>query len=313
MPATIIGTGAALPRQAIANDAFEKLGTSDEWIVRRTGIRQRHWLSGDETLGGLAAGACDAALTDAGVSAADITHVVVATITSDWVTPALAVDVADRLGVPRPAAFDLQAACAGFLYALDHASALIETGRARHVLICGADALSRITDRDDRATAILLGDAAGAVVVSDVPDAPEPSFVLASAGEHRELLYANRADGLLRMQGREVYEHAVDLMVQAAEQLLESRGQDVKDLDLFIAHQANARIIQAVAARLNLPPERVYANVDRVANTSAASIPVALAQARREQTLRPAGLLGMAAFGSGLTWGAGVMSWRLAR
>jgi 3-oxoacyl-[acyl-carrier-protein] synthase-3 len=313
MPTAVVGIGAALPDRVVTNAEFGHLGADEEWIVKRTGIHERRRLDDDASLADLATAACRAALDDAGRDPADIHHVVVATITADHVTPAVAVDVATRLGAPQPAAFDLHAACAGFLYALDHAAALIETGRAEQVLICGADALSRITDHTDRSTAVLLGDGAGAVVVADVPDAPTPSFALASDGRYLDLLFADRHDRLLRMRGREVYEHAVEAMTRYTRLVLTQRGLDVKDIDLFVAHQANARIVRAVARRLDFPEERVLLNVDRVANTSAASIPLAMEQARREGVLGPSGLLGMAAFGAGLTWGAGVMGWNLAR
>ena len=312
MPAAIVGIGAALPERVIANAEFAELGTSDEWIVKRTGIRQRHWLTDDGSLADLATRACRAALADAGREPERIRHVIVATITPDHVTPAMAVEVATRLGARQPAAFDLNAACAGFIYALDHAAAMIETGRADEVLVCGAEALSRITDRTDRSTAVLLGDGAGAVLVADVPDAPAPSFALASDGRYLDLLYANRTERLLRMQGREIYEHAVEQMSRYSRLILERTGLEIKDLDLFVAHQANARIVRAVARQLDLPQERVLLNVDRVANTSAASIPLALEQARRDGLLGRCGRLGMAAFGAGLTWGAGVMGWQLA-
>jgi 3-oxoacyl-[acyl-carrier-protein] synthase-3 len=313
MGAAIVGVGAALPEHVITNAEFRHLDADEQWIVKRTGIRERRWLPDDGSLAGLATQASMAALADAGVPAAAVGHVVVATITPDRVTPGVAVEVAARLGLPQPAAFDLNAACAGFLYALDHASALIETGRAQHVLICGADALSRITDRTDRSTAVLLGDGAGAVLVADVPETPAPSFALASDGAHIGVLYADRDERKLRMQGREVYELAVEAMTRHSRLVLKQRGLDAKDVDLFVAHQANARIVQAVARQLDLPDERVMINVDRVANTSAASIPIALEQARREGLLGPTGLLGMAAFGAGITWGAGVMGWSLSQ
>lgn len=313
MPAAIVGLGAALPARVVTNAEFRHLDADDDWIVKRTGIHQRHRLAHDASLAELAAEACRAALTDAGRDPAQVTHLIVATITPDHVTPAMAVEVATRLGAPQPAAFDLHAACAGFVYALDHAAALIETGRAEQVVVCGADALSRITDHTDRSTAILLGDGAGAVLVADEPAAPAPSFALASDGRYLDLLYADRHDRLLRMRGREVYEHAVQAMTRYSRLVLQRRGLDVKDVDLFVAHQANARIVRAVARRLDFPEDRILLNVDRVANTSAASIPLAMEHARDAGVLGPGGLIGMAAFGAGLTWGAGVIGWSLAR
>ncbi len=310
MTVTLSGAGAALPARVLRNADFTHLDTSDEWIVKRTGIRERRWLAEDASLAELAAQACDTALADAGVKPRDIPHVVVATSTADRVSPGIAVEVATRLGMDRPAAFDVSAGCSGFLYALDHAVALIESGRAEHVLVCGAEALSRITDKGDRSTAVLLGDGAGAVVVSAAPGALRPRFELASDGTHIELLYVGRQDRLLRMRGREIFENAVDAMAGHTRLVLEKCELSPADLDLFVAHQANARIVQAVARRLDLPAERVLLNIEQVANTSSASIPIALAHAQERQLVAPGGTLGIAAFGAGLTWGAGVISWK---
>jgi 3-oxoacyl-[acyl-carrier-protein] synthase-3 len=307
--AIIAGVGAALPERVLRNDFFARLGTSHDWIVKRTGIVERRWLDEDASLAELASTACRGALVDAGRSPAEVDHVVVATTTPDRITPGMAVEVAARLGAPNPAAFDLHAACAGFLYALDHATALVEADRARCVVVCGAEALSRITDRDDRATAALLGDGAGAVVVTRGSVGEPPQFSLASDGRHIGLLFAER-DGFLRMRGPEVYEHAVEWMVRQTEILLDRCGMEIKDLDLFVAHQANARIVRAVAARLGLPPERAVVDIATTANISAASIPVALWRAQRDGRLRPGALVGLAAFGAGFVWGAGVLRWK---
>lgn len=308
--AAMIGVGATLPERTVTNADFSHLDTSDEWIVKRTGIRERRFLDPGASLAELATRAAADALTDSGAAMADVDYVIVATITPDRVVPAMAVEVASGLGGHQVPAFDLNAACSGFLYALDQASALIEAGRARCVLVCGADAMSRITDPADRTTAVLLADAAGAVVLTAVDRAIPPVFTLASDGDHIDVLYANSQDRMVRMRGRDVYERAVDAMTSATQDVLARSGRTVADLDVLIVHQANARIIRAVARRLAVPEEKVFVNIDRVANTSAASIPVALAQASSENVVKPGAVLGLAAFGAGLAWGAGLMSWK---
>jgi 3-oxoacyl-[acyl-carrier-protein] synthase-3 len=312
MGAGLFGVGAALPERVIGNAHFaERLDTDDAWIVRRTGIRTRRWLADEEPLAPLAAEACTAALADAGRTAGEVDQIIVTTITPDRITPGLAPDVARLIGAHGAAAVDLNAACAGFLYGLDQAAALVETGRARVVLVCGAEALSRLTDRDDRGTAVLFGDGAGAVVVAAGElDRGCARFVLGCDPEQGDLLYADNVDRLLRMEGREVYRHAVARMVEATGAALDAAGLTAADLDLFVAHQANARIIEAAAAELGLPREKLAINVDRVANTSSASIPLALAQAERDGQLAPGATIALAAFGAGFVWGAGIVSWK---
>jgi 3-oxoacyl-[acyl-carrier-protein] synthase-3 len=312
MKAGLFGVGTALPEYRLGNDHFAaRLDTNDEWIVRRTGIRSRYWLNGRQTLADLAVDASEAALADAGRRGDEVDHVIVSTITPDRITPGLAPEVALRIGAREAGAIDVNAACAGFIYALDHAAALIESGRANVVLVVGAEALSRITDAGDRGTAVLFGDGAGAVVVAG--GALERGcgiFELRSDGAHADLLYASRDERLLRMEGREVYRHAVARMVEATRTALDRAGMTADDLDLFVAHQANARIIEAAAAELGVPPEKVVMNVDRVANTSSASIPLALDQAERDGLLAPGATIALAAFGAGFVWGAGIVSWK---
>jgi 3-oxoacyl-[acyl-carrier-protein] synthase III len=312
MRAGISGIGGALPGQVITNhDLAARLDTSDEWIVRRTGIRSRRWLREGEDVTTLAVAACADALADAGRAAGDVDAIIISTVTPDFITPGLAPLVAARLGALRAKALDINAACAGFLYALDHASALIESGRAGLVLVCGAEALSRITDHEDRSTAVLFGDGAGAVVVTGGDyDLGLPPFELGADGARADMLYADQHDRVLRMRGAEVYRHAVARMVEATAAALRAADLGVDDIDLFVAHQANARIIEAAADRLGLPRDRISLHVQEVANTSSASIPLALHQADRAGALRPGDTIALAAFGAGFVWGAGVAAWK---
>jgi 3-oxoacyl-[acyl-carrier-protein] synthase-3 len=312
LSAGLYGVGAALPDREIDNHHFEgHLDTNDAWIVRRTGIRTRRWLDEDAPLAPLAAQACADALADAGRTPDEVDQIIVTTITPDKVTPGLAPEVARLIGAHGAAAVDLNAACAGFLYGLDQAAALVETGRARVVLVCGAEALSRLTDHDDRGTAVLFGDGAGAVVVAAGElDRGVSRFVLGCDPEQGGLLYADNADRKLRMEGREVYRHAVARMVEATTAALDASGLTTADVDLFVAHQANSRIIESAASELGLPREKLAINVDRVANTSSASIPLALAQAERDGLLAPGATVALAAFGAGFVWGAGIVSWK---
>jgi len=309
---TIRGIGAALPGQLITNAALvERLDTSDEWIVRRTGIRERRHLLASDSLAQLAASACADALADAATDAAAVDHLIVATITPDRLTPGLAPAVAAAIGADRAGVVDINAACAGFLYGLDQAAALIESGRARNVIVCGAEALSRITDHEDRATAVLFGDGAAAVLVG--PGAHERaigSFAFGFDATLEETLYAEREERKLRMAGQQVYRHAVARMTEAALLVLKRNGVSAAEIDYFVAHQANARIVTAVAEALGVPLEKVSFNVEWTANTSAASIPLALAAAERDGLLHPGSLIGMVAFGAGFVWAAGITRWK---
>jgi len=310
--AGVFGIGSALPEEIVTNaDLMKNLDTTDEWIVRRTGIKERRLLNGSRTLANLAAEACTMALDDAGREAKDVDRVMVCSLTPDRMMPGLAPAVAQEIGCDLAGAVDLNAACAGFLYALDQAAALVESGRANLVVVCGAEALSRITDHAHRGTAILFADGAGAVVVAAGElDHGISTFELRSDGRHSDLLYADMDERLLRMEGREVYRHAVARMVEATTAALVRAGIGIDDVDVFVAHQANARIIEAAAHRLGVPEEKVIMNVDLVANTSSASIPIALCQAEQEGRLKPGDVVAMATFGAGFAWGAGVMSWK---
>jgi 3-oxoacyl-[acyl-carrier-protein] synthase-3 len=312
LTAGIFGVGAALPEHVITNaEIVQRLDTSDEWIVRRTGIRERRVIAADQPLSDLATRACAAALEDAGRTAAEVDQIIVSTITPDRVTPGNAPYVALALGAERASAVDVNAACAGFIYALDQAAAQIESGRARVVLVCGAEALSRITDHHDRGTAMLFGDGAGAVVVAGGElELGCGTFVLGSDASQADMLYAERTDPMLRMEGREVYRHAIRRMVEATGEAIARAGLTIDDIDLFVAHQANVRILTAAGNELGLPPEKVMVNIDRVANTSSASIPLALEQAEREGRLKPGAIVALSAFGAGFVWGSGVVSWK---
>jgi 3-oxoacyl-[acyl-carrier-protein] synthase III len=312
MRAGIFGVGAALPEDVIGNaDLVKTLDTSDEWIVKRTGIRERRWLNGATSLADLAAEACAEALGDAGRDPGEIDRLIVATVTPDRITPGLAPGVAARLGASRAGAWDVNAACAGFLVALEQAVALVESERADLIVVCGAEAMSRLTDKSDRSTAVLFGDGAGAVVVARGElDLGVSAFEQGCDGAQSELLYAERDERVVRMEGRGVYRHAVRRMAESARAALERAGIAPDELDLLVAHQANARIVEATALELGIPRDRVMLNVDRVANTSSASIPLALWDAEREGRLEPGARVGLVAFGAGFVWAAGVVSWK---
>jgi len=312
MRAGVFGIGSALPEHIVTNAHLASyLDTSDAWIVRRTGIRERRHLNGTHTLTDLAVAACLDALADAHCKPSDVDHVIVSTITPEQVMPGMAPEIASQIGASGAGAVDMNAACAGFVYALDQAAALVESDRAGCVLVCGAEALSTITDPDDRATAILFGDGAAAVVVrgGDLERGCSP-FVLGSDGVHAASLNVGGAKQVLRMEGQEVYRHAVERMVQATTEALRRASMTVDEVDLLVVHQANERIIDAAALRLGMPAEKVVKNVDEVANTSSASIPLALHKAEREGLLVPGATVALAAFGGGFVWGAGILSWK---
>jgi 3-oxoacyl-[acyl-carrier-protein] synthase III len=312
MRAGIFGIGSALPEDTVKNAHFvEHLDTSDEWIVKRTGIRERHWLNGQTTLTDIAADACVQALADAGREPAEVDRVICATITPDRLTPGLAPAVASRIGATSAGTWDVNAACCGFLASLEQAVALVDAGRADVILVCAAEALSRILDKTDRSTAVLFGDGAGAAVVARGElDFGVSAFEQGCDGAQADLLYAEAEARVIRMQGRDVYRHAVRRMVESSRRVLADAGISPDELDLLVAHQANIRIIEATALELGIPAERVFVNVDRVANTSAASIPIALCDAERSGRLFPGARVALAAFGAGFVWAAGVISWK---
>lgn len=316
--AIIAGTGSALPRRCVTNaELAETMDTSDEWIVERTGIRARYVAAPDETTATLGAEAARRALAAAGVAASDIGLIVLATATPDQTFPASATKVQQMLGIDDCIAFDVQAVCSGFLYALSVAESMMRTGAVPHALVIGAETFSRILDWEDRGTAVLFGDGAGAVVLS-IEDGPaDPAAargVLATRlhadGRHNALLYVDGGPsttgtvGKLRMKGREVFRHAVVNLAGVLGEVLADIGLTPADIDWLIPHQANIRILEATARKLGLPAERVVITVDRHANTSAASVPLALDEAVRDGRVRRGQLLVLEAMGGGFTWGA---------
>lgn len=317
--AVITGTGSALPPRRVSNaELAEQVDTSDEWIVERTGIRFRHIAAEGETTATLATDAARAALAAAGVDAAAIDLIVLATATPDQTFPASATKVQAALGINDCVAFDVAAVCSGFLYALQVAESMIRAGSAHKALVIGAETFSRILDWEDRATCVLFGDGAGAIVLeAQSTDAASGRGVLATKlhadGRHNQLLYVDGGPsttgtvGKLRMKGKEVFRHAVVNLASVMGESLAAAGLDPADVDWVVPHQANARILDATAKKLGLAPEKVIVTVDQHANTSAASVPLALDAAVRDGRIKQGDLLVLEAMGGGFTWGASVV------
>jgi len=301
----------AVPEQVITNAAIaDRLGVDEEWISRRTGTSQRHVAAPGQRLDEFAASAARAALAQAGVDAADVDAVLVGTTSAEEMSPHAAPLVAADIGASGAAAIDISAACTGFLAGLVMGAGMIESGRARAVLAIGADMLSRYLDRDDPQSAMLFGDGAGAAVLTAVEGGSRIGpAVLTSDGQRRELIRLARDELLIRMDGPTVYRHAVRLMTEVTEQAVRRAGLTVADIDLFVYHQANSRIIDAVGQKLRLDPARVVDVVGSFANTSAASLPIALAAAQRDGRLHDGDRVLLAAFGAGLVWGGVVVTW----
>jgi 3-oxoacyl-[acyl-carrier-protein] synthase-3 len=310
----ITGLGAAVPGPPIPNSAFYGLDIDDEWIASRTGVHHRHHLGPGESLAELAAEAGRAAFRDAAISGKGVDFVIAATSTPDQPSPGIAPRIANLVGSPGAGAVDLNGACTGFLYALDYAIAKIDHGGADRILVVGADAMSRITDADDKNTAVLFGDGAGAVVVEASGgrscDQCAPMLSFGSAGERMSALYVSPDSHKVVMDGAEVYLAAVEAMSGELDHVLASSALEATDIAQLVCHQANGRIIAAVARRLRWPKERVLSYVDRFGNTSAASIPIALATGRNEQRFVDGDRLALAAFGAGFSWGAGLVTWK---
>lgn len=317
--AVITGTGSALPPRRVSNaELAAQVDTSDEWIVERTGIRFRHIAGPDETTATLATDAAKAALAAAGTTAADIDLIVLATATPDQTFPASATKVQAALGIDDCVAFDVAAVCSGFLYALQVAESMIRAGSADRALVIGAETFSRILDWEDRATCVLFGDGAGAIVLeAQETAAADGRGVLATKlhadGRHNQLLYVDGGPsttgtvGKLRMKGKEVFRHAVVNLAAVMNESLALAGLAPEDVDWVVPHQANARILDATAKKLGLAPEKVIVTVDQHANTSAASVPLALDAAVQDGRIKRGDLLVLEAMGGGFTWGAAVV------
>jgi 3-oxoacyl-[acyl-carrier-protein] synthase-3 len=312
----ITGTGSALPVRRVSNaELTETVDTSDEWIVERTGIRFRHIAGPDETTATLAVDACKAALAAAGRMAQDIDLIVLATATPDQTFPATATKVQAMLGIDDCVAFDVAAVCSGFLYALQVADCMIRAGAHRRALVIGAETFSRILDWEDRGTCVLFGDGAGAVVLEGETGGTRGVLAtrLHADGRHNELLYVDGGPsttgtvGKLRMKGREVFRHAVVNLAAVMTETLGVAGLTSADVDWLVPHQANARILDATARKLGLDPAQIVVTVDQHANTSAASVPLALDAAVRDGRIKPGQLLVLEAMGGGFTWGAAVV------
>ena len=319
--AVVIGCGHYLPERVVENAEFEKtLDTNDEWIRSRSGIERRHFAAEGETTSAMATKAAQAALADAGIEASDVDAIVLATSTADFTFPSAATMVQAQLGMTGGFAFDVQAVCAGFVFALSNANALILSGQARRVLVIGAETFSRIMDWTDRATCVLFGDGAGAVLLEaqegngTSADRGILATDLNSDGQYRDLLYVDGGvstgtTGYLRMQGNQVFRHAVTKLADTATQAMAKAGVSAEDVDWIVPHQANIRIIEGTAKKLGLPMEQVVVTVQDHGNTSAASIPLALSVGRARGQINKGDLVVTEAIGGGLAWGAVVLRW----
>jgi 3-oxoacyl-[acyl-carrier-protein] synthase-3 len=317
----LAGCGAYLPERIVTNDELaRRLDTSDEWIVQRTGIRQRHVAAPGELCSDLARRAAQGALASAGMTARDVDLLIVATTTPDNTFPATAAKVQGQLGMHQGCAFDVQAVCSGFIYGMAIADNFLKTGQARTALVIGAETFSRILDWNDRGTCVLFGDGAGAVVLQASTKAePQDRGILSthlhSDGRDYEMLMVDggpsstQTTGVVRMDGREVFRNAVNRLVEAVAEALTANHLTAADVDWLVPHQANRRIIDSVGRKLGLDPAKVVMTIDHHANTSAASVPLALAEAVGDGRIKPGQLVLMEAMGGGLTWGASLVRW----
>ena len=315
---SITGLGCKVPDRVVTNDELKQyVDTSDEWIRERTGIRERRMASKDEALSDLALPASHDALAQAGVAGKDIDLLIVATVTPDMSFPSTGAILADRLGAVDAAAYDLSAGCTGFMYALAQAYGMLAGGLAKRALVVGGDILSRILDWDDRSTLVLFGDGAGAVVLEAVPEQGFLGFELGADGAGGANLWLpgsgsrifDDGDRLVKMNGPEVFKFATRVLVSSAEAIMERCGVTIDDVDVYVPHQANKRIIDHATRKLGVPSEKVVVNVDRYGNTSSGSIPLALADAALDGRLQPGKLVLMTGMGAGLTWGSALIRW----
>jgi 3-oxoacyl-[acyl-carrier-protein] synthase III len=314
----ITGLGVHVPERVFTNKDLEQyVDTPDEWIVERTGIRERRFASEDEALTDIARPAALAALQDSGTRADEIDLLICATVTPDMMFPTSAALLADELGMPDAAAYDLLAGCTGFVYAIAQAYGMLAGGLAKKALVVGGDVLSKILDWEDRSTLVLFGDGAGAVVLERVDEGGFLGFELGADGGGGENLWLpgsgsrhfEDADRLVKMNGREVFKFATRVLVSSAEAVLNECGRTVDEIDVYVPHQANKRIIDHAARKLGIPEEKVVVNVDRYGNTSSGSIPLALADAALDGRLREGELVLMTGMGAGLTWGSALIEW----
>jgi 3-oxoacyl-[acyl-carrier-protein] synthase III len=317
---TITGLGAYAPDRVITNDELAQMvETSDEWIIERTGIRERRIAAESQALSDISLPAARQALEQAGIDGADVDLLVVATVTPDMMFPSTSAILADQLGAKDAAAYDLSAGCTGFMYAIAQAYGMAAAGLSRRALVVGGDVLSRILDWTDRSTVVLFGDGAGAVVLEPADEPGFLAFELGADGAGGEHLWLpgsgsrsfDDPDRFVKMNGREVFKFATRVLVQSAEDVLDQYGAKIEDVDVYVPHQANVRIIDHATKRLGIPSERVVINVDRYGNTSSGSIPLALADAQADGRLSAGSLVLMTGMGAGLTWGSALMRWTM--